>query len=143
MAALILGYDGSECADAALEAALGFATELDDSLVVVFGYDPGNITAPEEHKAHQEAVRRYGEEVAGKAMEAAATAGVDAELAMIAESSVDALLTAAEKHETRAIVVGTYGEGPIKSAILGSTPHKLLAWAEDPVLVVPAPNEDE
>jgi nucleotide-binding universal stress UspA family protein len=143
MAALILGYDGSECADAALEAALGFAAELGDSLVVVFGYDPGNITAPDEHRAHQEAVRRYGEEVTAKAMETAAKAGVAAELALIAESPVDALLTAAEEHDTRAIVVGTYGEGPIKSAILGSTPHRLLAWADDPVLVVPAPDADE
>ena len=26
------------------------------------------------------------------------------------------------------IVVGSYGESPIKGAILGSTPHKLLHW---------------
>ena len=36
------------------------------------------------------------------------------------------------------IVVGSYGESPIKGAILGSTPHKLLHRAERPVLVVPA-----
>ena len=35
------------------------------------------------------------------------------------------------------IVVGTYGESPIKGAILGSTPHKLLHMSERPVLVVP------
>jgi hypothetical protein len=30
------------------------------------------------------------------------------------------------------------GEGPFKSAILGSTPHKLLPISEVPVLCVPA-----
>ena len=40
---------------------------------------------------------------------------------------------------TRAfIVVGTYGESPLKGAILGSTPHKLLHLSEVPVVVVPA-----
>jgi len=35
------------------------------------------------------------------------------------------------------IVVG-YGESPMRSAILGSTPHKLLHLSERPVVVVPA-----
>jgi len=34
--------------------------------------------------------------------------------------------------------VGSYGESPIKGAILGSTPHKPLHLAETPVVVVPA-----
>jgi nucleotide-binding universal stress UspA family protein len=34
--------------------------------------------------------------------------------------------------------VGSYGERPLRGAILGSTPHKLLHLAERPVLVVPA-----
>jgi nucleotide-binding universal stress UspA family protein len=37
------------------------------------------------------------------------------------------------------IVVGSYGESPLRGAVLGSTPHKLLHLAERPVLVVPAP----
>jgi nucleotide-binding universal stress UspA family protein len=35
-------------------------------------------------------------------------------------------------------VVGTYGESPLKGAILGSTPHKLLHMSPVPVVVVPA-----
>jgi nucleotide-binding universal stress UspA family protein len=35
------------------------------------------------------------------------------------------------------IVVGSYGESPLKGAILGSTPHKLLHISERPVVVVP------
>ena len=36
------------------------------------------------------------------------------------------------------IVVGSYGEPPLKGAILGSTAYKLLHSSELPVLVVPA-----
>ena len=35
------------------------------------------------------------------------------------------------------LVVGTRGEGPFRSAFIGSTPHKLLQTAGRPVLVVP------
>ncbi len=36
------------------------------------------------------------------------------------------------------IVVGSYGDPPLKGVILGSTPSKLLHVADRPVLVVPA-----
>ena len=35
------------------------------------------------------------------------------------------------------IVIGTHGESPLRGAILGSTPHKLLHLADRPVVVVP------
>jgi nucleotide-binding universal stress UspA family protein len=38
----------------------------------------------------------------------------------------------------RRFIVGTYGESPLRSAILGSTPHQLLQISETPVLCVPA-----
>jgi len=38
----------------------------------------------------------------------------------------------------RVIVVGTSGESPLRGAVLGSVPHKLLHLASRPVLCVPA-----
>jgi len=38
----------------------------------------------------------------------------------------------------RAVVVGSYGEKPLKGALVGSTAHKLLHLSERPVLVVRA-----
>jgi nucleotide-binding universal stress UspA family protein len=46
-------------------------------------------------------------------------------------------LALADCHSARMIVVGSYRERPLKGAILGSTPHKLLHTAGRPVLVVP------
>ena len=45
----------------------------------------------------------------------------------------------ADEHDARMIVVGSYGERPLKSALVGSTPTRLLHLSERPVLVVRAP----
>ena len=64
-------------------------------------------------------------------------AGLDAEVALLPKRAYVALSELADNESARMIVVGSYGESPIKGAVLGSTPHKLLHWAERPVLVVP------
>ncbi len=56
---------------------------------------------------------------------------------MLDESPAQALLDAAERHAARVIVVGTWGESPMRGALLGSTPHKLLHMSPVPVLCVP------
>lgn len=137
--ALVVGYDGSDCAQAALEAAIDLAAATGDRIVIAFGYEPGGYG--EEHGAHREEVRKFGERVTGPALERAAAAGVEAALALVPERPTDALISLAEEHDARAIVVGSYGESPIRGAILGSTPHKLLHLSERPVLVVPVEHE--
>jgi len=109
MAALVVGYDGSGCAHRALDEAARLAIDIGDAVVIVFGYDPGSVEAPEGASEHREV----------------------------------ALLDAAARHGARAIVVGSYGESPLKGAILGSTPHKLLHLSEHPVLVVPTEENEE
>lgn len=137
MADLIVGYDDSPGARAALDAAIELAAALGDRIVIAFGYEPpGDIG--EELAAARAAVRELGERVAHHAVSRASAAGVEAEVAVIDARPVDALLELAAVHDARMIVVGTYGESPIKGAILGSTPHKLLHLADRPVLAVPA-----
>ena len=132
---LIAGYDGSDCAKAALEKAIEVAGATGDSIVIGFGYEPGSYG--EEHAAHREEVRKFGERVTAPALERAREAGVEAALELVAERPVDALISLADAHDARAIVVGTHGESPIRGAILGSTAHKLLHLSTRPVLVVP------
>ena len=48
----------------------------------------------------------------------------------------EALLQLADQNNARFIVVGGWGEGPLKGAILGSTAYKVLHLAERPVVVV-------
>ena len=57
---------------------------------------------------------------------------------VVVAKPAEALLQVAEECDATVIVVGTSGESPIKGAILGSTPHKLLQLSTRPVLCVPA-----
>jgi nucleotide-binding universal stress UspA family protein len=135
MATLVVGYDGSECAGAALRKAVELAKGLGDDVVVAFGYDPGG--PGEEYKRIRDAVRAVGERVTDEAVERARGEGVEVEVALVEERPTEALMKLAEERDARAIVVGTFSEHPIKGAILGSVPHKLLHVSERPVLVVP------
>ena len=48
------------------------------------------------------------------------------------------LVGLADANDARMIIVGSYGEPPLKGALIGSTAHKLLHLSERPVLVVRA-----
>jgi len=54
------------------------------------------------------------------------------------DCSKQALASAAGERDTRMIVVGTHGQGALRSALIGSTPYKLIHQTDVPVLVVPA-----
>ena len=137
MAKLVVGYDGSECAVAALHAAVDLAKGLGDTVVVAFGYDPGG--PGEEYQATRDAVRAVGERVTAEAVERARADGADVEVALVEERPTEALVKLADELDARAIVVGSFGEHPIKGALLGSVAYKLLQMSERPVLVVPVP----
>lgn len=137
MATVVLGYDDSPGSKAALAKAIDLAKAYGDRLVIGFGFAP-SATTGEEFSEHRKALQEMGEKQTADALAQAGSAGVDAEVELVAESPSSALLGLAERHDARFIVVGSYGESPIKGAILGSTPHRLLHLAETPVVVVPA-----
>lgn len=137
MAKLVVGYDGSECAAVALHAAVDLAKGLGDDVVVAFGYGPGG--PGEEYRATRDAVRAIGERVTAEAVEKARADGMEVEVALVELRPTEALIKVADELDARAIVVGSHGEHPIKGALLGSVPHKLLHLSERPVLVVPVP----
>jgi nucleotide-binding universal stress UspA family protein len=137
MAAIVVGYDGSDCGKAALDEALSIAKALGDGIVLVFGYAPPGIWGGEIAE-HEEAIEELGEKLMSEARERVASGGVEAEVEMVAKRGTEALMDVARSRDARMIVVGSYGEAPLKGAILGSTPYKLLQLSERPVLVVPA-----
>jgi nucleotide-binding universal stress UspA family protein len=79
-----------------------------------------------------------GEKVLGRARAQAAAAGTEIAEQLVAKRAVPALLDVAEEQDARMIVVGSFGEAPLKGIILGSTTNKLLHLTKRPVLVVPA-----
>jgi nucleotide-binding universal stress UspA family protein len=137
MSEIIVGYDGSECGDAALDRACELARELGDMVVIVFGYAPGGYGGGEV-PTHRDAVEELAAEVTAKGAERAAAAGVEREVRLKPLKPSHALIEASGEGDARMIVVGSRGEAALKGAIVGSTPYKLLHESGVPVLVVPA-----
>lgn len=137
MGQIVIGYDGSDCSRDALAEGLRTAKELGDGVVVVFGYAPPGLWGGEIVE-HEEAIEERGRKVLEEAKHQAEAAGATVETELVARKASEALVDVAEKRKARMIVVGSYGDPPLKGMILGSTPNKLLHLAERPVLVVPA-----
>ncbi len=137
MSEIVVGYDGSEGSRASLERAIELAQEIGDSVVVVFGSAaPGVIGG--EMTSHEEAVHERGEKVLKLATDQASAKQFEVETKMIHEHPVDALIAEAQSGDARMIVVGNQGgPSPLKGAILGAVPFKLVHLSPVPVLVVP------
>jgi nucleotide-binding universal stress UspA family protein len=133
---IVLGYDGSDGSKAALTATVAIARAFGDRIVVAFGAGVYHIGEDADHKR---LVQEMGAAKAEEALTALRAEGfTECEAAVVDARPVEALLHLVETHDARMIVVGTHGEHPLKRAVLGSVPHKLLHASDVPVLVVPA-----
>ncbi|MFB6637971.1 universal stress protein [Streptomyces chartreusis] len=133
---VVLGYDESPGAVRALHVAVEVSAAFDEPLVLVYGAAaPGALG--EEYAAHRDAVREAGRTALSHAVQVADEAGVRTTVEVIDQKPAEALIDAATRHAARVIVVGSWGESPLRGALLGATPHKLLHLARTPVLCVP------
>jgi nucleotide-binding universal stress UspA family protein len=137
MGQIVVGYDGSDPSKAALRHAVELAKGLGDDVVLVFGYAPPGIWGGEIAE-HEEAIEEFGAKVMDEAKRLVETDGVKVDYELVAKRGPEAMIDVAEQRDARMIVVGGAGEAPLKGAILGSTPYKLLHQTRRPVLVVPA-----
>ena len=133
---LVVGYDGGDSAEAALDAAITLALALDEPLVVVCGVSPPGGLG-EEYDALEEAIVEALSPVVEGAVARARDAGVRTDPVLVDASPVDALLTAAVEHKARMIIVGYGAAGRIRAALFGAVSHKVLDESDIPVLVVP------
>jgi nucleotide-binding universal stress UspA family protein len=134
MAGIVVGYDGTDSSKAALDAAIGLAKDLGDSILAVFGYGVNPMGG--EVKDHAQALKEHGQNVTAEAVERARAGGAEAEAMLVDQEGSDALTAAAKDRDARMIVVGSHGEGPIRGAILGATAYRLVHTSETPVLVI-------
>jgi nucleotide-binding universal stress UspA family protein len=133
---LLVGYDGTPGAKAAAAEALRLASGLGTELVFVFAYwaNPGGGEIADMLTA----LRESGEGHLKEALALAEQAGVAARGELVEGRPSSGLVDLADEHDAQMIVVGSYGEPPLKGALIGSTAHKLLHLSERPVLVVRA-----
>jgi nucleotide-binding universal stress UspA family protein len=138
-AGVIVGYDGSECAKTALNVAIEVANAYKDRLIIAFGYEinPLGGDVHDYHMALKETATARLKEAQALAAASPAAASIEIEAVIVERAPAQGLADLARERDARVIVVGTRGERPLHAALLGSTPHKLLALADRPVLVVP------
>jgi nucleotide-binding universal stress UspA family protein len=132
---IVVGYDGSECAKAALRTALEVGRAYGEKVVIAFGYEVNPVAG--EIADYHAALKELADARLREGLEVASADGAEVEARIIERAPAEGLAALATEIDARVIVVGTRGEGPLRGALLGSTPHKLLGLADRPVLVVP------
>ena len=134
---LVLGYDESPSANAALSATIRIAPVVGAKVVVVFGFYISPLGGL-QHGSIRDALEEVGRHVVGRAVADLEAAGIEVESRLVSGKPADALIEVAEEVGASAIVVGTVGENPIAGALLGSVVLRLIQRSPLPVLVVPA-----
>ena len=137
---IVVGYDGTDCAVAALAEAVRLAHGLDAPIILVFARRTRSVGS--EVTDLGLAIEEHGREVLDEGLRRTAAARVAARGELVEGRPADALTSLAESEGAQMVVVGTYGEPPLRGALLGSTPHRLLQECPVPVLVVRAPHPD-
>lgn len=133
---IILGYDGTDGAKAALEQAAVLAGDLGATLAVVFGYEPP-ARAAGEIQDQRAAVRELGESIVGEAGVRLSEIGCDFELLLVDERPAEGIVRVAEERDARMIVIGAPSEGAITGALTQApTARRLMKMTGRPVLVV-------
>ena len=95
MPGIIVGYDGSDGAGAALRAASDLSKRLGVGLTVVFGFEANPVGG--EALDYWAAVREHGESVLGTAIEEAKAAGVEVDSLVVEKGPAEALVRAGRR----------------------------------------------
>ena len=132
---IVVGYDGRDGGNAALDEAMKMAEDLGCSLVLVFAYEPA-ARAGGEVADLRATLKEMGAELEVAAHEKLSEKEIEHELVLIDSRPAPGLAQVAEERDARMVIVGGAGEAPLKGALLGATPHKLLNLTDRPVLVV-------
>ncbi len=137
---LVLGYDESPSANAALQETIRVAKERHARVVVVFGFYVTPWGGTGEGSIRQ-VVAQVGEHALARARADLEAADIDVTARLVEGKPADVLIAVADEVGADTIVVGTVGENPIAGALLGSVVLRLVQRSQIPLLVVPAREE--
>lgn len=149
---LLIAYDGSTAAEAAVVTAGRLFADARGCLLTVIEPAPGPARVekfapmldPEIVQRELEALARElmddGGDVAARGLEIAETAGLTLESRVTPRqgSESQTILSEADTVDADVIVCGSSGRGAVARSLLGSTSTRVLHHATRPVLVVPA-----
>ncbi|MFC4359474.1 universal stress protein [Halobium salinum] len=136
---IMVATDGSEVADAAVDAAVALAKRVDADLHAVHVLELGDLP-PSAEEGEVEERRRRGEEAVAAVGERAEAAGLEPTTALLDGGDPvpvhRSLLDYADEHGVDCIVMGTQGHTGWERFVLGSVAERTLRESPVPVLTV-------
>ena len=146
---ILIAYDGSADAEAAIDGAAGLLREQEVTILTVWeriidvlersgsAFAIGDMDYEAVDRESEQQARRRAEE----GVQRAAKAGLKAKVEVRARdtSVAESILAAADDLGANAVLMGTRGLTGVKSLLLGSVSHGVLQHANRPVIVVPSP----
>ncbi|MFN8017333.1 MAG: universal stress protein [Acidimicrobiales bacterium] len=138
MSEIVVGYDDSPEARAALVEATALARSMGTGVVIGFGYEPPR--AGGEVGALRDEIEKVGEEMAAAAVAQvqAIDPGVPVRAELVQDRPAPALVRLADAIDARLIVVGHRRRPLLAEVFTGSVLEDVLAETERPVVVVQA-----
>jgi nucleotide-binding universal stress UspA family protein len=134
---IVVGYDGSPAARAALALAADRAGDGRVYVVLAYGLPAEWVGAPTYQNLLDVELERAKSQVAQLEKESGVDLSeVDWETELIGDRPARAIASVAAAREADEIIIGTRGFGRAR-ALLGSVAHELIHLAECPVTVIP------
>jgi nucleotide-binding universal stress UspA family protein len=141
---IVWATDGSDSADKALAVAKMLATESGGELLAVHceeltlpGKGGGSLPVAANEEDLKSKIERQVAELSAEGIKAT----LESTRAKVG-GAAHAIVSAAQVHESDAIVVGTRGHTPLGGLLVGSVTQRLLHIAPCPLIVVPTRDRD-
>jgi nucleotide-binding universal stress UspA family protein len=133
---LIVGVDGSDGSQAAVDEAINLAGDLDATVTFVFVRRPpsGWLGDPYYQRALTGDLAQ-ARLAAAVAVEKATMAGIEADAEILEGDPANELVSLADNRDADMIVVGSRGYGALAGAVLGSVSRSVSQHANRPVVV--------
>ena len=152
-APVVLGYDGSNLSQAAVRQVAELFSGRPTVLVTVWepqwamvamppsdalGTGVGMPPDPEMIETADRAQLEHASKIAEEGAELARSLGLEAEPHVVPDevNVADTLIDVARERGAAAVVVGSHGRSDLRSLMLGSVSHKVVAHCDRPVVVV-------
>ncbi len=134
---ILVAYDGSEGARAALKQGIALAKALNAELscVLVEEHLPHYAASISEVKAAKEEIDAHFRTMAKQARDLAALGGIDMETIVRQGHDVETIVTIAKDGQFKLLVIGYHGHSAIFGRIMGSTAQSIVRLAPCSVLL--------
>jgi nucleotide-binding universal stress UspA family protein len=139
---IVVGVDGSEHADAALDWAVRMAKGMGSEVVAVFAisppfyFDAGYVTAVAPPQFDPEWRAEMKKEFEGTWCKPLRDAGIQYRAVMEDGRPASVIAKVADGIDADVIVVGRRGRGGVAELVLGSVSHELVLHSRRPILLI-------